>query len=192
MLKRSSTFHADHLRDADDLWWRGFDGTSGQAWVQARPTTTFGMALAYCPIPLEVSTGTDDTYIPRILAALSPKPTTFLVTTPRADGQQFLEWLNKHRVTDVLPKPIEMGHCKGIYHTAKLKRYPGPLCAGLAEISIQAVSQISFIPRLPSPNPHQGWVDPVLTTALELRDSYEHSANVDDGVDFHQFNKGIN
>ena len=116
--------------------------------------------------------------------ALSPKPTTFLVTTPRADGRQFLEWLNKHRVTDVLPKPIEMGHCKGIYHTAKLKRYPGPLCAGLAEISIQAVSQISFIPCPSYPNPHQGWVDPVLTTALELRDSYQHSANIDDGAYF--------
>ena len=70
MLKRSSTIHVDHLRDADDLWWRGFDGTSGQAWLQARPTTTFGMALAYCPIPLEVSTGTDDTYITRILASI--------------------------------------------------------------------------------------------------------------------------
>lgn len=124
--------------------------------------------------------------------ALSPKPTTFLVTTPRANGHRFLQWLNKHKTTDVLPKPIEMGHCKGIYHTAKLKRYPGPLCAGLAELSIQAISQITF-PSAPSlSNPHQSWVDPVLDTALELRHAYESSANVEDGADFHEFNQGTN
>ena len=124
--------------------------------------------------------------------ALSPKPTTFLVTTPRADGHQFLEWLNKHKATDVLPKPIEMGHCKGIYHTAKLKRYPGPLCAGLAELSIQAISQIPSPSVLSPPHPNQSWVDPVLDIALELRTAYESSANVEDGADFHEFNQGNN
>lgn len=92
----------------------------------------------------------------------------------------------------MLPKPIEMGHSKGIYHTAKLKRYPGPLCAGLAELSIQAISQIPF-PSAPSlQHPNQSWVDPVLDTALELRTAYESSANVEDGADFHEFNQGNN
>lgn len=120
--------------------------------------------------------------------AKSPKPTTFLITTPAADGRAFLRWLEEHKTNSQLPAPIPMGHHKGIYHTAQLKRYRGPLCAGLAAIAANSADQIP----LPLPNPNQDWVDPVLETALELKHAYDISSSEHDGADFHEFSKGHN
>ncbi len=60
--------------------------------------------------------------------AYSPKPTSFLITTPAVCGRALQAWLAAHKVREDLPEPIQMGHTKGTYSTAKLKRYPGPLC----------------------------------------------------------------
>ena len=122
--------------------------------------------------------------------AASPKPTTFMITTSHGNGEKYQRWLCAFQTRTVPPPPLSMGKKDGIYNTAQLKRYPGPLCSGLANIAVQTAKHSLLLEE----NNENGWddqdrVDPILTVASQLRAAYNMSEmDADDGHDYCKMN----
>ena len=121
-------------------------------------------------------------------SAVSPKPTTFLITTPKGSGPEYQTCLKKFQTRTTLPPPLRMGKKGGIFNTAQLKRYPGPLCSGLASIAVELAKQMTHPQGTDEINQEQqNLVNPILEVATTLRVAYNMSEM--DAVDGHDYCK---
>ena len=121
-------------------------------------------------------------------SAVSPKPTTFLITTPNGSGPEYQACLKKFQTRTTPPPPLRMGKKGGVFNTAQLKRYPGPLCSGLASIAVEMAKQMIH-PQGTDDLEQQNLVDPILEVATKLRAAYNMSEmDADDGHDYCRLN----
>ena len=108
--------------------------------------------------------------------AVSPKPTTLLITAPQITHREVDRWTKKHRTQKFLPPPLKMGPtAPGIFATAPLKRYPKAFCEAIAEILQQVAQRVQHC---------KADHDPYYSVFVELENLYKSSGSTQDGADY--------
>lgn len=108
--------------------------------------------------------------------AVSPKPTTLLITAPKITHREVDQWTRKHRTQQFLPPPLKMGPtASGIFATAPLKRYPQAFCEAIAEILQQVALREQHC---------RASHDTYYPIFVELENLYKNSGSTHDGADY--------
>ena len=108
--------------------------------------------------------------------AVSPKPTTLLITAPKITHEEVDQWTRRHRTQQFLPPPLKMGPtAPGIFATAPLKRYPQAFCEAIAEILQQVARRVQHC---------RASHDDYYPIFVELEELYKNSGSTHDGADY--------